>query len=73
MGKVSIADILELSVEERIRLVEQVWDSIAAHPESVEVTPEQRAELDRRLKAFEKNPSTGSPWEEVKERILKKQ
>jgi putative addiction module component (TIGR02574 family) len=72
MGKISLADIVELPIDERIQLVEDVWDSIAAVPEAVPLTDAQRAELDRRLEAYHKNPTAGAPWEEVKARILGK-
>jgi len=39
MSAISIADILELPVQERIRLVELIWDSVAALPEAVEISP----------------------------------
>jgi putative addiction module component (TIGR02574 family) len=68
--KISAADVLELTIDERIQLVAEIWDSIAEHPESVEVTPEVRALLDERLVAYRKDPDAGSPWSEVKERIL---
>lgn len=67
---ISAADLLELSVEERISLVGEIWDSIAAIPEQVEVSPELRKLLERRLIDHRNNPKTGSPWEEVKARIL---
>ncbi|HXC39606.1 MAG TPA: addiction module protein [Burkholderiales bacterium] len=70
MKQFSVAEILELPVAERIRLVEQIWDSIAAVPEAVPVSEELKAELDRRLVEFEANPDGGSPWEEVRERIV---
>jgi putative addiction module component (TIGR02574 family) len=70
MAQVSLADILELPVPERIRLVEEIWDSIAEIPEAVPLTEEQKAELDRRLDAYHKDPDTGSPWADVKARIL---
>jgi len=70
MGKeISISDFLKLSVSERIQLVEDVWDSIAHMPEAVPLTNEQKAELDKRIEAYHKNPSNGSPWPEVKKRI----
>ncbi len=72
MGKVSFADILEMSVTERIHLVEDLWDSIAAAPESLHLTKGEREELDRRLEAYHKDPDAGSPWVEVKARILAK-
>ena len=48
-----IADTLRtLPIVERIQLVEDLWDSIAADQEALSITDEQRAELDRRLDAY---------------------
>jgi putative addiction module component (TIGR02574 family) len=63
------ADVLSLSVPERIQLVEDIWDSIAEVPDAVDLTDEQKAELDRRLDAYRQNPDEGSPWGMVRERI----
>jgi len=71
MKQISVAEILELPVAERIRLVELIWDSIAAVPEAVPLSDELKAELDRRLAEFEADPEAGSPWEEVRTRILR--
>jgi putative addiction module component (TIGR02574 family) len=65
-----LPEILKLSVSERIQLVEDIWDSIAAEPDALPLTEEQRAELDRRLADAESNPGVGTPWSEVKLRIL---
>jgi putative addiction module component (TIGR02574 family) len=62
-------DILDLSISERIQLVEDLWDSIAKVPESIQLSEEQKLELDRRLDAYHSNPDLGSPWEVVRERI----
>ena len=70
MKQISVAEILELPVDERIRLVELIWDSIAAVPESVPMSDELKAELDRRLAEFEADPESGIPWDEVRERIV---
>jgi putative addiction module component (TIGR02574 family) len=69
MKQISIADILELPVQERIRLVEIIWESVAAVPEGVPFSPEIKAELDSRFGEFEKNPEAGYSWEEVKSRL----
>ena len=69
--KVSIADVLELSPAERIRLVEEIWDSITDVPESVQLTDAQRVELDSRLDAYRRDPSAGDPWSAVKARIMR--
>lgn len=42
-------EILRLPVEDRLRLVEDVWDSIAAQPDAVPMPEWHRKELDRRL------------------------
>ena len=69
MNHISIADILQLPVQERIRLVELIWDSVAAIPESVEISPALKAELEVRLKEFEANPEAGYSWDQVKSRL----
>lgn len=71
MAKVSLSDILELPVAERISLVEDLWDSISAVPEAVTLTDAQRDELDRRLAAYHQDPDAGAPWEEIKTRLRK--
>ena len=55
-----------LSVAERLVLVEELWDSIAA---STPVSDAQRTELDRRLADHKANPNDVVPWEEVKSSI----
>jgi len=52
MRQIKTGDFLELSVSERIQLVEDIWDSIAAVPDSVPLTEEQKEELGRRLSAY---------------------
>ena len=49
--------------------VEQIWDSIVAEEDGLEVTQAQKDELDRRLAAYEANPDEGAAWEEVKARL----
>lgn len=64
-----MAEILRLSVPERILLVEDIWDSIASQPDAVEVTAEQRAELDARVAAYRQDPSSGTEWDDLKKRM----
>ena len=66
--------IRKLSLDERIRLVEQIWDSVAEDPDAaaLPITPAQREELDRRLADAEARPGEGAPWSEVKARVLGK-
>ncbi|MCI0616752.1 addiction module protein [bacterium] len=67
-----LSKIQELSVSERIRLVEEIWDSIAANPESVPVTNARKKELDRRLKALKQSPREVSTWSDLKKRVRTK-
>jgi len=60
---------MALSVAERIELVEDLWDSIAEVPESVELSEEEKALLSSRLDSYHKNQAAGSPWSEVKARM----
>lgn len=48
-----------LPLEERIRLVEDLWDSIAAEQQAIKLTEAQKAELDRRLDAYEVDQDRG--------------
>jgi putative addiction module component (TIGR02574 family) len=57
-------------VEDRLRLVEAVWDGIADQGYEPELTEEMKAELDRRIEELDRNPDVGVPWEEVKARVL---
>jgi len=54
-----------LSVGERIALVQEIWDSIAADAERSPLTEEQKQEVDRRLAAHRANPQAAIPWEQV--------
>jgi putative addiction module component (TIGR02574 family) len=70
MENVSLSDVFELPVDDRIRLVQAIWDSVAKHPEQIQLTDAQRAELDRCYQEYLDNPDEGSTWPEVKARLL---
>lgn len=69
MKKITVADVADMPAAERLLLVEDIWDSIAAMPEAVPLTDAQRMELERRLEAYHKNPDAGSAWNQVKARV----
>jgi putative addiction module component (TIGR02574 family) len=69
MNSISVADILELPVQERIHLVEMIWESIAAFPQALEVSPELKSELNVRMAEFERDPEAGYSWDQVKEKM----
>ena len=62
-------EIDNLNVEERLELIESLWESLIVDPSNVPVTDAQKQLLDERLDAGD---DTGTPWEDVKTRILKR-
>ena len=64
-----MAEITQMSTAERIQLVEDIWDTIAARPEEVALTEAQTQELDRRLAAYYQAPAAGASWAEVRQRV----
>ena len=68
---VQVSEILELSVSEKMRIVEEIWDSIAKNPESLPLTDEERAELDKRLHEYQENPTEGIEWNQLKMKLDK--
>jgi putative addiction module component (TIGR02574 family) len=59
----------QLSVSERLSLVEEIWDGIAAEAERAPLTEAQQADLKRRVADYEADRKRGSSWEEVKSRL----
>ncbi|MBM3942955.1 MAG: addiction module protein [SAR202 cluster bacterium] len=68
----TLAEIASLSVDERIRLLEAIWDSIATEPGQPELTEAQKQELERRLASHASHPENVVPWEDVKAQALKR-
>ena len=65
----SLPEITKLSAAERIQLVEDIWDTLAAEPDAVALTEAQMQVLDQRLDDYHANPQVGSSWQEVRRRV----
>lgn len=63
------SEIKKLSVAERILMVQEIWDSIAAEQASLPVSEAQKAELDGRIASYDASPNEGKSWEEIKVRL----
>lgn len=61
----------QLSPAERIQLAGELWDSVTITPGVPLLTDAHREDLQRRLEEYRDDPLAGSPWEEVKARLLK--
>jgi putative addiction module component (TIGR02574 family) len=66
------SEALQLPVEDRLELAEVLWESLEQEPAQPELPTWQREVLDERLAADDAAPEAGSPWQEVKKRILAK-
>ncbi len=58
-------DINRLSREQRLELIEELWESLAATPDEIPLSDAQRTELDRRLDEMDSDDTLGVPWDEV--------
>jgi putative addiction module component (TIGR02574 family) len=72
MSPIQLQEILSLDVEERIQIVEAIWDSIAENPETLPVTEAQRKELDRRLAEHLREPTAARPWSQIRDSLARK-
>jgi putative addiction module component (TIGR02574 family) len=63
------ASIFDLSPAEKLELVEDLWDDLAATPEAVPVHEWQNEELARRKASLLRNPAAAMSWEQVKQRV----
>jgi putative addiction module component (TIGR02574 family) len=64
----TIGELCALPIDDRLKVVEAVWDSLPEEG-AVPASPEQRAELDRRLDAYEANREELITWDQVLERL----
>jgi putative addiction module component (TIGR02574 family) len=70
MLKEAIPRFAELSVAEKLVLLEELWDELASHPSEISLPAWQKHELERRyVESLQNPPSEGSPWPEARERL----
>ena len=70
MKEAVIAELLKLSPAERIQLAEDLWDSVAAQPESLPaLSDDQRREIERRVAEHTRDLSSALTWEDVRARL----
>lgn len=55
-----------LSLEDRLTLAQALWDSVYEALDREPISPELRAELERRAALADADPSRGKPWETVR-------
>ena len=60
-----------MSVDERLSLLDQLWDSLHDSSSALGLSSEQEAELDRRLDEVDAGETGGRSWEEIQQRLRK--
>ena len=65
-------DIEDLDADQRLQLIERLWDSLEDTPESLPLTEAQRRELNARLDRIDSGDDAGIPWDEVISQIQAK-
>ena len=65
-------DIEDLDADQRLQLIERLWDSLEDTPESLPLTEAQRRELNARLDRIDSGDDAGIPWDEVISQIKAK-
>jgi putative addiction module component (TIGR02574 family) len=68
--RVKALGIDRLSLEDRLALMQEIWDSIEEEQQSAPLTPAQESELKRRLAAHKSDPENVIPWEQIKAEAL---
>ncbi|MDJ0845245.1 addiction module protein [Crocosphaera sp.] len=68
----TINEINALNIEERLLIVQAIWDSIAEEQVYPDLNEEQKKELDSRIEDFESNLDNVLTWEEIKTSITRK-
>jgi putative addiction module component (TIGR02574 family) len=63
-------EIGRLSPQERLALIELLWDSL--DDSDLLVTPTQRAELERRLDSFEQDRAGAVNWDQLKTELARR-
>ncbi len=71
MSDADVAELLKLPPEERMRLVELIWESLVATPSAVPLSDAHRAAIDEELTAHRQNPDDVVTWEEVDSEVRK--
>ena len=71
MNSLLSEQILPLTIPEKLKLIEDIWDSVVVDAEQIPLTQSQKQELDRRLESSQNIKNQGKSWEIVKQRIIK--
>ena len=72
MPSITLRDIKKLSVAERIVLAEKIWESIPEHSDELDLTDDQKHELNRRLDSIQNKTAKFTTWPQVRVKLREK-
>jgi len=72
VSKVPIKQLLELSVADRMQLIDDLWESVAADSEVIPLNEAQKQEARRRLEEHRANPGSAIPWEQLRRELYER-
>ena len=61
----AVIDISTLTIEQRLELLDEIWESLYETPQAIPLTEAQREELDRRIDDLDREGPVGQPLEQV--------
>jgi putative addiction module component (TIGR02574 family) len=62
--------ISDLSLSEKLQLVEDLWDDIASDPEALPIHDWQKEELTRRKRNLSSHPESAISWADIEQRVV---
>ncbi len=71
MSRSAGVDIDQLTRDERLELLERIWESLSHEPDGIPLTDEQRVELENRLDRLDHEGPVGVPWEQVRDEMTR--
>jgi putative addiction module component (TIGR02574 family) len=66
----TLSEISRMTVEERIRLAQEIWEGIPPDSAAPDLSDEMKLEIERRLREHEANPNDVIPWERIRAEAL---
>jgi putative addiction module component (TIGR02574 family) len=65
----ALDEIREMSVAERLKLLDDIWETLQEDPDTLPLSEAQAREIDRRLEAYRQHGDRGISWEELERRL----
>lgn len=65
-----VPQVMEMSLAEKVQLYDELWQELEDHFHRMPVDPRLISAMDHEMEEYRRDPSQGSTWEQVRERIV---